>query len=707
MSRVDDQIAAALQRQPRFGVRPAPGDAVRAAAAATERKNTARAAEAKRAFTVGAPAAGRAVADWVAKPGSFTEAGKALYGAAKRGAKAVPGAVRAAPGVIRDAAAYAIAHPADAARETIDTASYMLPVVGSARTFTDAIDAATEARLAGDNETADLMSMLAVPMAGVNLATDGTGALALRGLKGAGRLAAKRPAYDIAQDGAFRTVARKGVEPTLIPEAANAGPAQLRAIAQDRTRSPLIRIADEAAMAARGVPYDEAAPKPVSSLQRQGAMGRAYREAASDNPAYKHALFERYGETMPEVVGKAQNYDQLRENAYGALGDEVAQQFDRMPLRTRYHGGEGEYPSSTAMAQDVLANGQINVFSGGEPHEFLSKVDPATGLSQNEMFRAVHDAYGHVVPGSMFGPKGEEVAYAAHSQMLSPLAQLALLSETRGQNSLVNYSPLNAKLIAEKNRLRLLSEEGRLARDYVANYRGNTDDIRKLMQDLPDPEEILRRQRELGEQFQYAPQKAVLLPPEFLDPMAPGGTPDWLRPILSGKSDVSARGVHWSREPDLQVTDPSFYGRGHQGDDYGMSRANGLPDRTHFYSGAEGTVGAENEVTRRAKGVFEGNLSNLYDLNTDPEGLVGLAQAVNKTGYKPVLPYYLSSKLDTGGSAIPDFERLVRDYGYGGYLADFGPGRRAASVYDPVPVRKIGEDVRARYAEGGRVSPNG
>ena len=530
---------------------------------------------------------------------------------------------------------------------------------------------------------------------------------------------ATRAAYDIAAEQPFKTVARRGVEDEIVrmPEAAKADLPDLRVMAQDRTRSPAIRAADAASMEARGVPYNEKAPTPASSLKRQAGMGRAFREAASENPAYQNAVFDRIGEMMPEVVDRsgARNYDQLREAAYRQLGNEVTQQFDRLPIKMRYHEGAGEYPSSPDMIRDVLANGNLNVFSGGEPHEFLSEIDPATGLSKNEMFRAVHDYLGHVVPGSMFGPQGEEVAYAAHSQMLSPLAQLALLSETRGQNSLVNYSPLNADLISVKRKLRRMDQERRYGLEYMRNTKDPYyfADIRRMIDSMPSPEEMLKQQRELGERFTYAPQKAVLLPPEYLDPMSPGGTPDWLRPILSGKSDTSARGVHFSRMPDLQATDPSFFGTGHRGSEFRPTRNAGLPDRTYFYSGPEGTVKAEDSVARIANGgVYEAPLGNLYDLQKDPEGLLDLARAYNLSDYRQQLPYNVTAKGDTsfeGDSLIPDMERLVKDYGYSGYITDSGPSwapkeKRAAALYDPVGgLTKIGDDPYAAYASGGLV----
>jgi len=60
----------------------------------------------------------------------------------------------------------------------------------------------------------------------------------------------------------------------------------------------------------------------------------------------------------------------------------------------------------------------------------------------NDAFRAVHDAYGHFGPGNpFFRAPGEERAWIEHSRMYSPEARGAMTSETRGQNSWVNFGP--------------------------------------------------------------------------------------------------------------------------------------------------------------------------------------------------------------------------------------------------------------------------
>lgn len=158
---------------------------------------------------------------------------------------------------------------------------------------------------------------------------------------------------------------------------------------------------------------------------------------------------------------------------------------------------------------------------------------------------------------------------------------------------------------------------------------------------------------------------------------------EWLQTLAVARRDapiapVGARGVHYSRAEGLQRTDPSFYGTGHIGEERRMVRREGLPDRTYFYAeGADGTpIRPEEPVAQRAPYVYEADLQGLYDVNADPEGLVALANRYNPEG-----------------TAIPDLERLIQQYGYSGYISDYAPSwapqsRRAAAMFEPVDVRR-------------------
>jgi len=68
-------------------------------------------------------------------------------------------------------------------------------------------------------------------------------------------------------------------------------------------------------------------------------------------------------------------------------------------------------------------------------------------LLANDVFRIVHDYFGHIKEGVGFRGDGEENAWRSHSAMYSDLARPAMTSETRGQNMWVNHGPY-----AEHNR---------------------------------------------------------------------------------------------------------------------------------------------------------------------------------------------------------------------------------------------------------------
>lgn len=497
--------------------------------------------------------------------------------------------------------------------------------------------------------------------------------------------------YTAKQEGPYRVVRRQGARPQTSPEARGASLDAQRALLADPAKNEPARIASAYTQENFGRPYDATFEKPKSSLRKQSGIGRSYQMAVEGDPDYKRAVFERYGQTMPEVVERtgAQNYDQLTEAAYKQLVDETTRQFQTLPVEMRYHYGEGEYPVPSAMLSDVLGEGKLNVFRGGDPHPYLSAVDEDTGLTANEMFRAVHDYFGHGTRGSTFRPGGEEIAYASHAQMMSPLARAALASETRGQNSLVNYSPLNAKLYYEMNKVRDQIAEERV----MAAMRGQKADPNILAP-------LNAQLREMGTQTQFAPQIPLLLPPEMLDPAFKGGLPDYIQALSRPRfAAPSERAVHLSTTPGLTATDPAFYGTGHRGDDWAERSARiaaGAPaDHTSFYLGPQGTVMPESMVAAVAPHAYETKLSGLYDIHDDPEQLVQLARSYNLE----------AARKGTRGAYLPDFARLVREYGYSGYKNPHFTGNQgAANVFDPVGDLKPIERGEKGYAEGGPVA---
>lgn len=87
------------------------------------------------------------------------------------------------------------------------------------------------------------------------------------------------------------------------------------------------------------------------------------------------------------------------------------------------------YADARAMMTDAHA-GRLAVLATATTgsHPYLSDAD-------NDAFRAVHDYFGHYRARASFSRHGEESAYRQHRLMYSPLAALAMATETRGQNS--------------------------------------------------------------------------------------------------------------------------------------------------------------------------------------------------------------------------------------------------------------------------------
>lgn len=408
---------------------------------------------------------------------------------------------------------------------------------------------------------------------------------------------------------------------------------------------------------------------PESSLVKQSAIGRAQQLAVDGSPEYKSAVFDAYAQQMPDVLERAgaKNYDDLMEKAYRQLAKETDAQFQALPYNFSYHrAGEGNYNSSKEMAADVHGNKHLYVYQGGDKHDFLNRIDPASGLNENEKFRAVHDLLGHAIYGNQFGPKGEEMAWAVHSQMYSPLARLAMTAETRGQNSMVNYSPLNANLKAELAKYDSMANEARRKGD------------KALLNEI----NAAKRQAYAG--FEFAPNKAVLLPPEFLSPKYTGGMPSYLeaanRPVKG--TETQSVLTHFSNDPNLQMLDPKRYGSGIKGAEAERLRdyAGGVKDRSYFYMGEPGTVAPEAGLGVNR---YRGEASSLYDITQDPLNFQRLARESNRTPFTAKYNQGMTYPLQDAN----DVERLVKEYGYQG-MANPKATKPMAIMFKETPVRR-------------------
>jgi hypothetical protein len=138
--------------------------------------------------------------------------------------------------------------------------------------------------------------------------------------------------------------------------------------------------------------------------------------------------------------------------AYNALANETAAQYRAIQdagYTLEPFQGQGEpYKNSAEAVADMRDNKHLYFLktenagdlAAGNPLLAPSGVEVAgQPLLFNDLFRAVHDFFGHGKEGYQFGPRGEFNAWRAHSEMFTPEAQGALAAETLAQNSWVNY----------------------------------------------------------------------------------------------------------------------------------------------------------------------------------------------------------------------------------------------------------------------------
>jgi len=411
---------------------------------------------------------------------------------------------------------------------------------------------------------------------------------------------------------------------------------------------------------------------PVSSAQKQVPVAKAFQMLSSENvnPKVKQQIFKQYLQMNPDLVRKsgATNYDELTQAAYQQMAKETGGQFQALQgsgVKLSFDPtGEKAYKSSKEMLEDALQNKQLTVFQGGKPH-------PALGKEANEQFRAVHDYFGHGTTGASFGPKGEELAYGAHSQMYSPLARLAAATETRGQNSLVSYSGMNEELINAMNQLKTQREQ--------------------LIKSGGDPSIINDQLVKLGQQFKYAPQKPLILPPEQIDinyqGFAGGGK---IGKMLEHAKSLPF--VHFSNAPSISQLDPRMYGKGIKGAE--ASRLTDAPDikpRSYFYVDKPGVKPEQGLGPHK----YQGTAENIYPLHEDPLGLSAIAKQ------KSLDPYLMSQGIQQVDEKqqLNELERLIKQAGYKGYAND-----DVGLLFYPTPVKKAVEGK----AEGGSVfNPEG
>src|SRR5690606_23830307 len=212
---------------------------------------------------------------------------------------------------------------------------------------------------------------------------------------------------------------------------------------------------------ARLIGLPESSPGPIPAIReaaRRYVASLPEAPIAGEQTTYVPVVRER-AERIAREYERAKHDPENPEvqAAYDALIRETLAQFQivkQLGLHIEFikPGQPDPYPEGPKQVLEDLRNGHLWVVptdlrfvqSEAPTHPLLQPTDEVVDdrvLLANDVCRIVHDVFGHGADGVGFGPVGEENAFLAHVRMYTPLAARALMTETRGQNSWVNYGP--------------------------------------------------------------------------------------------------------------------------------------------------------------------------------------------------------------------------------------------------------------------------
>jgi hypothetical protein len=198
---------------------------------------------------------------------------------------------------------------------------------------------------------------------------------------------------------------------------------------------------------------------------RPNGKARAAAAAYAKSAGIDYKPLDEYRYIDPKVAKDVGNaYEEMKHDptnpkvarSYDAFKAETLAQYKQMQKAGVKVDLDKDYPYTNPrdMHADVRENSHMSIFPTEEgfgssdaapsDHPLMEKAPVKMGgkdATYNDLFRAVHDYYGHAAEGNGFRANGEYNAWRAHRQMYSPEARGAMDAETLGQNSWVNSGP--------------------------------------------------------------------------------------------------------------------------------------------------------------------------------------------------------------------------------------------------------------------------
>lgn len=354
--------------------------------------------------------------------------------------------------------------------------------------------------------------------------------------------------------------------------------------------------------------------------------------------------------------------------SYNAMVKETLEQYEKIlskGYRVEINNSE-PYNSSADMITDLRENKRMKIFSteSGFGEEAITdnqrrdnpllqetKYKDANGvpLLANDVFRFVHDFFGHAKLGNGFGAIGEENAWNIHSRMYSPLARRAMTTETRGQNSWVNFSGVNDEAFKKRDRARMLRQEGKI-------------------------EEAKKLTEEVYQEMSFAEQKIGLLP-------------EWVS-MPYPENISSENSSNYANLTEDNQGNFVFYHVGKNGYDVIKRSSGGTLATSKEEAQALAKVGGlamyytrpedgETMVTGDSKYMVKISTDKVYDFNTDSLNLIEKAKELHSKEHP--------GKAFDPNTQVAYVTKVAGELGYEMVVAQWGNRTRAQSIKELRP----------------------
>ena len=190
-------------------------------------------------------------------------------------------------------------------------------------------------------------------------------------------------------------------------------------------------------MASVGRPYQPQAEYVRVDIERAERIAAAYEAMAHapNDPAVQAA----YRALIDQTVAQYQ-FVKATGIKLEAITEDMADPYPEGPrqvlLDIRDNNHMWFYPTDLGFGSDAAFDPADNMLM-----ELTDEFIDGKQLRANDVFRIVHDYFGHSVEGALFRGRGEENAWQSHIRLYFDEAVGAATSETRGQNSWLNYGP--------------------------------------------------------------------------------------------------------------------------------------------------------------------------------------------------------------------------------------------------------------------------